>query len=99
MQSDYTLLRDIMRVYRDANPNWVERTDLLDRLPGRTAPDVNYHALILEEHGYVQVDKTETRTYDGTSTFLNGVRLSRPDVADQCLNPQPETMKGFRSAD
>ena len=39
MQSDYTPLRDIIRVCRDAYPNWVEPTDQCDRLPGRAAPD------------------------------------------------------------
>lgn len=92
MQADYALCRDIMRACHDRYPQRIYFHDLLDGLPGRTAPDVEYHVLILEDHGSLQVDKTTVRTYDGTTTEVDRVRLSNLDVAKQFLNPpEPES--------
>ena len=92
MQADYTLLREIIGLCRDRYPQWTDIHELREGLPGRTAPVVEEHVLVLEDYGCLQVDKSEMRTYDGTTIEIDRVRLPKLDVAQQLLNPpEPES--------
>jgi len=90
MQADHSLLRDIVIACRHAYPNEVRFADLRKQLDGRMEPEVRDHVLMLEDYEYLTVRKRVLRAFQGSRVMILSVRLSRPDVADQFLNPQPE---------
>ena len=82
MQADYLRCRDIMQACHAAYPNPVHLAELCDKLADRVQRSIEYHIQVLEEEGFVESTKLQSK--DGS--VIQNVRLSHPLAADRFVD-------------
>ena len=83
MQADYALCRDTMRACHEAHPTGHRFTVLCREFPYNPARTVRYDGEILEDQGFLQVDKPRAIPGDATFESVQWIRLSHPLAAEQ----------------
>ncbi len=83
MQADYALCRNTMRACHEAHPTGPHFTVLRRALPDYPARNVCHGGELLEDQGFLRVDKLHAIT--GYSTFMSvqWIRVSHPLAAKQ----------------
>ena len=83
MQADYALFRHIGRACRGAHPTGLPFTVLCREFPDNPARDVRYHGEILEDQGFLQIDKLRAVAADATSESVRWIPASHPSATEQ----------------